>query len=60
MTLEHDRLLGILIPLAWFLMSLAFGIEIGALIGWIFGDAWQGAFMGAVLSCLAWLRLLAD
>ncbi|MDQ7263083.1 hypothetical protein NM680_14910 [Paracoccus sp. PS-1] len=62
MTLDHDRdwLTRLLGGLIWFVMSLALGIEIGALVGWVFGQAERGACIGAVLHGLFWLWVLWD
>ena len=52
MTLEQDhnwliRLFGVLI---WFVMFLSLSVEIFALIGWTFGHAKCGAWIGVLLN----------
>ncbi|MFT4014417.1 MAG: hypothetical protein QM682_13640 [Paracoccus sp. (in: a-proteobacteria)] len=60
MTLDqHDdwltRLLGATV---WFVMSLALSVEVCALIGWGFGHAERGAWIGALLNGSFWIWVL--
>lgn len=56
--LDRDGWTRLLCGIIWFVMSLAFAIEICALLGWMLGQAERGGWLGAILNCLAWCRLL--
>ena len=44
----------------WYALSLALCVEIGALVGWIFGAAALGAKLAVLPHGLFWLWLLAS
>lgn len=57
MTMPHafDRVLRLIGSLVWLLMLVAFFAEIGAILGWIVGDAQDGALIGVLVLALGLL-----
>lgn len=57
MTLHHDfdRLIRALGLTIWLLMLLALCAELGAIIGWLLGDARRGAWIGMLAVGVIWL-----
>jgi hypothetical protein len=55
-----EWLLRIACGVVWYVMSLAFFVEVGALLGWAFGAAATGVRLAILPHCLLWLWLLAS
>lgn len=56
--LDNDGLERLLCGVIWFAITMTVFIEVFALLGWIFGEAERGGWIGATLNCLFWCRLL--
>ncbi|MTH33979.1 hypothetical protein GL279_05130 [Paracoccus limosus] len=58
LSLDPDGLTRLLCGLIWFTMSLAFSVEVCALLGWLIGEAERGGYVGAVLNMIFWCWIL--
>lgn len=56
--LDNDGWERLLCGLIWFAITLTVVVEVCTLLGWIFGEAERGGWVGAALNCLFWCRLL--